>query len=75
MLEYSVRLVHTPPPPPLSVPRSLEYMKIRQSRRLPQLSERTIASLNVYYGKSAALALKEAPKQLTSSVVTGDDSA
>ena len=71
MLEYSLRLVHTPLP---SIPRSLEYARNRHSRRLPRLSERTAASLNVYYGKPAALALllnEEAPKQLASSVVTG----
>ena len=74
MVEYSVRLVHTPPS---SVPRSLEYMRSQQSQRLPRLSERTAASLNVYYEKSAVLALilsQEAPKQLASSVVRGDDS-
>ena len=63
--------MHTPPP---SIPCSLEYARNRQSRQLLLLSERTAASLNVYYGKSAALALilsQEAPKQLASSVVMG----
>ena len=45
MLEYSVRLLHTPPP---SISRSLEYARIRQSQRLARLSERTAASLDVY---------------------------
>ena len=40
-------------------------------------SERSAASLNVYYRKLAALTLiqsQEAPKQLASTVVMGDDS-
>ena len=76
MLEYSVHLVHTPPP---FVCRSLEYVRANSTiTRLLRLSESTAASLSVYYGKSAALMLilsQEAPKQLASSVVTGDDSA
>ena len=46
--------LHMRPP---SVPRSLEYAQIRQSQQLPRLSERMAASLNVYYRKSAAVAL------------------
>ena len=57
---------------PPSIPRSVEYSRqIRQSL-LPRLSERMAALLNVYYGKSVALALvlsQEVPKQLASSVV------
>ena len=70
LLEYSVGLMHTPPP---SVPCSLECARIGQSRRLTWLSERTAASSDVYYGKSAVLELtlsQEAPKQLASSVVS-----
>ena len=47
--------------------RSLEYMRSQQSQRLLRLSERTAASVNVYYEKSAALALilsQDAQKQL-----------
>ena len=31
---------------------------------LPRLSERTVASLNIYYGKSAAHCVEEAPSNL-----------
>ena len=62
MLEYSVRLVHTPPhsDPFLVVSNST----ITTTAARP--SERTAASLNVYHGKSVALTLilsQEAPKQ------------
>ena len=58
------------------LPPSLKYAWGQQSRRLPQLSRKMAASLNVYYRKSAALVLMsswEVSKQFTSSVVTGDD--
>ena len=74
LLKYSVCLVHMPPS---FVPRSLEYVWIWQSRWLLRLSEITTALLNVYYEKSVVLALilsQEAPKQLASSVVMGDNS-
>ena len=54
LLEYSIRLVHIPPP---SAPRNLEYTQDRQSRRLLQVSGKTAASLNVYYEKSVVLVL------------------
>ena len=63
---------------PPSVPCSLEDVQIRQSRRLPRLSERTEASLNVYYRKSVPFALilsQKVPKQLPLSVVMEDNSA
>ena len=55
----------------------LSWMCANSSWWLPRLSERTAASLNVYYGKSTALALilnQEAPKRFILSVVTGGDS-
>ena len=66
LLEYSVRLVHTPPP---SVHRSFEYVRTRQSRRLSRLSERTAALLNVYCGNISGACIDTKPRGMEATCI------
>ena len=75
MLEYSVRLVHTPPPAFLVVLNKCKFDNRDDCRgflgKKKGFAERV---LREFSGACVDLS-QEAPKQLASSVVTGDKSA